>query len=73
MSRFAKGDGAAAGMGINNANKIKDKTTEDLSETTTKKEFKLDAGVSAHTNYFLPGVVVLLWELRRAPPISPVL
>jgi len=57
MSRFAKGDGAAAGMGINNANKIKDKTTEDLSETTTKKEFKLDAGVSAHTNYFLPGVV----------------
>lgn len=52
MSRFAKGDGAAAGMGINNANKIKDKTTEDLSETTTTSD---DAGVSPVTNYFLPG------------------
>ena len=58
MSRFAKGDGAAAGMGIN---KIKDKTTEAISDSLADESYNppviknsLDAGVSDVTNNFLP-------------------
>jgi len=39
MSKFAKGDSAAAGMGVNNANKIKDKTTEAVSNSSADESY----------------------------------